>query len=157
MNQVLEAKARAEDAAASTAAALAAAERKAKQYRYDSSTLLNDYDTWVQGLLAKKSTSGSGATAEPSSGTAFSGAAGQLSLSRTNSQGASPVQLQQQQQHAAVDLEKYDRIAALLDSRGVGAGLSKSLSSKSVGAAAPASPRAAATAAAPKSPRPAFR
>jgi len=102
--QVLEAKARAEDAAASTAAALAAAERKAKQYRYDSSTLLNDYDTWVQGLLAKKSTSGSGGTAEPGAGTAVIGAAGQLSLSRTTSQGASPDTLQQQQ--PAVDLEK---------------------------------------------------
>src|SRR5690349_19663241 len=53
--QVLDAKSKAEEAAATSAAALSAAERKAKAYRGDSTALLTDYDAWVQNLLAKKS------------------------------------------------------------------------------------------------------
>jgi hypothetical protein len=205
---VLEAKARAEEAAATSAAALAAAERKAKQYRGDSTALLSDYDAWVQGLLAKKSVSGSGGTppAAPAAATApaavglasplRSSLAGSLSLSgaggvsvpsHTSDAGrlglASPGRdsvLSRAASHAGLasplgavaaavsyaaapdpDLEKYDRIAALLEARGVGsASLSRALSAKS--AKSPAlSPRGStltgAAATGKPSPRPGFR
>lgn len=150
MLQVLDAKSKAEDAAATSAAALSAAERKAKQYRGDSTALLSDYDAWVQNLLAKKSSSGSGGTAGTSLAArglhslTISGngaAAGDLGswagglqspireggLSRNVSQLASPAGAGREP-----DLERYDRVAALLEHRGVGgSSLSRGLSGRS--------------------------
>jgi hypothetical protein len=149
--QVLDAKSKAEEAAATWSAALSAAERKAKQYRGDSTVLLTDYDAWVQNLLAKKSSSGSGGNPPAARGTqslvnSSSGAAAgavdpgswagglqspirEGGLSRNVSQLASPASNAGQRE---ADLERYDRIAALLESRGVGAAsLSRSLSGKS--------------------------
>jgi hypothetical protein len=166
----LEAKSKAEEAAATSAAALSAAERKVKLYRSNSSALLSDYDAWVQSLLAKKSTSGSGGTAASpgpaargtsslinSSSGAAAAAAGAVELgnlgswagglqspvregglSRNVSQlgQASPAGLLSPAAGAAAaghdaDLERYDRIAALLDARSIGsAGLTRALSGK---------------------------
>lgn len=168
--QVLESKGKAEEAAATSAAALAAAERKAKAYRGDSTALLSDYDTWVAGLLAKKSSSGSGGTASASGGGGAGGSLwggggggaasspareGSLSLSRTPSQLGSPAAAasaaaaagglspkhsgahhhhqhhngSSNQQQQGDSLERYDRIAALLENRGVGnASLTRALS-----------------------------
>lgn len=142
LSQVLEAKSKSEEAA-NSAAALAAADRKAKQYRREDSNMLNDYDSWVQGLLAKKGTATSPRSASPALGKLASStdlrspAAAPASprfaadvMSRSASQPASPA-------HAAAgfsgDLDKYDRIAALLESRGVGTdSLSRSASARSV-------------------------
>jgi hypothetical protein len=154
--QVLDAKSKAEEAAATSAAALSAAERKAKLYRGDSTALLPDYDAWVQSLLAKKSSSGSGGTPAAnaaarghgssslvnSSNGAAAGAevgswAGGLQsplrdggMSRTASQLASPVGLSPARTGQDADVERYDRIAALLENRGVGASLSRVLSGR---------------------------
>lgn len=167
-SQLAEAKARAEEATASAAAALAAAERRSKQYRVDSASMLSDYDSWVQGLLAKSSSSGSGGTA--AAGAAAGAAADARSPSfaaspRTSSRPAELASLslgsqQQQQQHDAGALEHADRIAAMLDSRAVPVGgLSRALSgkaspasggSRSVSMAAPSPGRLS-------SPRPVFR
>lgn len=175
--QVLDAKSKAEEAAATSAAALSAAERKAKAYRGDSTALLSDYDAWVQSLLAKKSSSGSGgagaantpagavrgSTSMVHSGNGAavdmgSWAGGLQSpvreggLSRNTSQlglaspGLSSPGIAAGQQRDT-DLERYDRIAALLENRGVSASLTRALSGKSlalspstlaVGAASPA-------------------
>lgn len=154
--QVLDAKSKAEEAAATAAAALSGAERKAKQYRGDNTALLSDYDTWVQNLLAKQSNSGSGSTGtavlsgrsvsslvNSSSGAgaaaaapAQGGWAGGLQspvrdggLSRNASVLASPATaLPPAGPGADADLERYDRIAALLETRGVSASLSRVLS-----------------------------
>lgn len=143
---MLETKARSEEAA-NTAAALAAADRKAKQYKRDDSNMLDGYDSWVQGLLAKKGASTSPRPGSPAAGHAASPPAGLRSpaaasnstsprfaagsLSRSASQPASPGQ--PAAGSAAADLDKYDRIAALLESRGVGAdSLSRSASARSL-------------------------
>jgi hypothetical protein len=155
--QVLDAKSKAEEAAATSAAALSAAERKAKLYRGDGTALLTDYDAWVQSLLAKKSSSGSGGTpaasaaarghgpsslvnssnggpaAGPELGSWAGGSQSPLrdgGLSRTASQLASPVGLSPARTGQDADVERYDRIAALLENRGVGASLSRVLSGK---------------------------
>lgn len=149
--QVLDAKSKAEDAAATSAAVVSAAERKAKQYRGDSTALLSDYDAWVQNLLAKKSSSGSGGAAgtplaaRSSHSLTVSGngaAAGDLGswagglqspireggLSRSVSQLASPAGGAGREP----DLERYDRVAALLEHRGVGgSSLSRGVSGRS--------------------------
>jgi hypothetical protein len=157
--QVLNAKSKAEEAAATAAAALSAAERKAKLYRGDSTALLSDYDAWVQSLLAKKSSSGSGGTPSANGAAAARGTsslfnsttgaaataaaadsgswAGGLQspireggLSRNVSQLASPAgHLVSPGGARDADLERYDRIAALLDNR-AGSSLSRSLSGK---------------------------
>lgn len=144
--QVLTAKQAAEDAAAASAAALRAAEARAKQYRGDSSALLSNYDSWVAGLLAKTSVSGSGGGASPPPPLAAattgrnSGAAGMLSLSGGTQAGTlqspgqeggrppsasglspRPGKLQSANEPRADDDERYERVAALLESRGVGA------------------------------------
>jgi hypothetical protein len=162
LSQVLDAKARA-DEAATNAAALAAAERKAKQYRADSSSMLSDYDSWVQGLLDKKAGTGaaassiaagqrspslsacsSGLLASPQAANkamspqaSFSGRSAAVSLAAAAAAAGS-------RSPGAGDLEKYDRIAALLDGRASGSGsaanaaavvgssLSRSLSGKSI-------------------------
>jgi hypothetical protein len=160
---VLDAKAKA-DEAATKAAALAAAERKAKQYRADSSSMLSDYDSWVQGLLDKKAGNGaaagsiavgqrspslsarsSGLLASPQAASkamspqaSFTGRSAAVSLAAAAAATGS-------HSPGAGDLEKYDRIAALLDGRasgsgsganaaaaGVGSSLSRSLSGKSI-------------------------
>lgn len=156
--QVLDAKSKAEEAAATAAAALSAAERKAKQYRGDNTALLSDYDTWVQNLLAKQSNSGSGGTGtaalsgrsvsslvNSSSGAGAAAApapahgswAGGLQspvrdggLSRNASLLASPATALPPAGPAGADadLERYNRIAALLETRGVSASLSRVLS-----------------------------
>lgn len=54
MSQVVDAKARAEAAQAEAATALTAAQRKADQYKQENSSLLSEYDNWVQSLLSKK-------------------------------------------------------------------------------------------------------
>jgi hypothetical protein len=190
-HKVLEAKARAEEAASTSAAALSAAERQAKAYRGDSTALLSDYDSWVAGLLARKSASGSGGKAGGSAAaqqqqqqqlprastlSLSGGAAGAAEvvglqspvrdggLSRSTSQLgtggahsplASPAaaaavgfhwgQQQQQQQKSDPEVERYDRIAALLQGRGVGgsASLLRALSGKSAAALSPLSSTAA--------------
>lgn len=155
--QVLDAKSKAEEAAATAAAALSAAKRKAKQYRGDNTALLSDYDTWVQNLLAKQSNSGSGGTGtavlsgrcvsslvnnSSGAGAAAAAAPAQGSwagglqspvwdgrLSRNASLLASPATaLPPAGPGADADLERYDRIAALLETRGVSASLSRVLS-----------------------------
>lgn len=194
--QVLNAKSKAEEAAAASAAALSAAERKAKLYRGDSTALLSDYDAWVQNLLAKKSSSGSGGTPSANGAAAARGTsslfnsttgaaaaadsgswAGGLQspiteggLSRNVSQLASPAGHMVSPSGARdADLERYDRIAALLDNR-AGSSLSRSLSGKapplspgplaasssSIGSPASAA-RNGKTASTRVSPRPSFR
>lgn len=170
LSQVLEAKAN-PDEAADAAAAQAAADRKAKQYRREDLNMLSDYESWVQGLLAKKA-AGTAATSPKN----ISPVAGLASLSsprvlkspaglsprglaedstlRSSSLTASPRQLST----APGELDKYDRLAAVLESRGLGTdSLTRSLSAKSLSATiaktniSPTSPRA------PLSNRPAFR
>lgn len=159
LSQVLEAKAKAEEAA-NTSAALLAAERKAKQYRHDSTAMLSDYDAWVQGLLAKKGAAGTASrdslsaaspsaaaavmSRSPSVGPSLGGPgvmSPQASLHRTTSQLASPGSRSPLQHQASAgasgDLDKYERIAALLEGRGGAAGSSASgqagpLSSRSI-------------------------
>lgn len=203
--QVLEAKSKAEEAAATTAAALSAAERKAKLYRGDSTALLSDYDAWVQNLLAKKSSSGSGGMASSPGGArgtsslinSSSGAAAAADIgswagglqspireggiSRSASQIAvgSPAGLASPRAAAAAgaqqrdaDLERYERIAALLDNRSASGNLTRALSAKSpslspstLAGSVSASPAAAAARASvvaakggrPVSPRPMFK
>lgn len=157
--QVLSAKSKAEEAAATSAAALSAAERKAKLYRGDSTALLSDYDAWVQSLLAKKSSSGSGGTPASANGAAAARGTSSLFNSTTGAAATAPAesgswagrlqspiregglsrnvsQLASPAGHLAspggardADLERYDRIAALLDNR-AGSSLSRSLSGK---------------------------
>jgi hypothetical protein len=157
----LDAKSKAEEAAATAAAALSAAERKAKQYRGDNTALLSDYDTWVQNLLAKQSNSSSGGTgAGVLSGRSVSslvnsssGAGAAAAAAAVPAQGSwagglqSPVRDGGLSRNASLlasaagaglpsagpgaadaDLERYDRIAALLETRGVSASLSRVLS-----------------------------
>jgi hypothetical protein len=161
---VLDAKAKA-DEAATNAAALASAERKAKQYRADSSSMLSDYDGWVQGLLDKKAGTGTAAgslaagqrspsLSARSSGLLASPQAASKTMSPQASFGGRSAAVSLAAAAAAAgsrspgagDLEKYDRIAALLDGRASGSGsgasaaagvgvsgsLSRSLSGKSI-------------------------
>ncbi|WIA15351.1 hypothetical protein OEZ85_002016 [Tetradesmus obliquus] len=168
LSRVLDAKAKA-DEAATNAAALAAAERKAKQYRADSSSMLSDYESWVQGLLDKKTAAGAAAGSIPagrdglgqrspslsarSSGLLASPQPASKAMSPQASFGSRSAALSLAAAAAAAgsrspgggDLEKYDRIAALLEGRAGGsgsgtaaaagaasAGLSRSLSGKSI-------------------------
>ncbi len=113
--QALEAKRRAEEAQADAAAALRTAERKAEQAKQDNSSMLNEYDSYLHNLLSKKASSsaGNGSSGAPEATAGVASTAGDrhsLLSHAITAKGADDGLWQ-------AEVDKYDRIAALLSGR----------------------------------------